>query len=293
VNRASTRMIEDPDAPSPEQPEAFIAYSTPAPDGPTQPFDRVGAVWRNKYWILLTAVAVAAITYAICSVVSKTYAASATVSVSLPPSQAAVSSGQAVTAVGDLASQYAQVTTLAPVIDKAAKSSGISASVLANSVSAGTISGENLISIRGEARDPAAAGLRANAVATALATYIGEQNASQATSYSRAIKNELKPLNKQITAVTARINSTSLSRSSQAVAESTLGTLLVQRGELESTVVQNNSSLANANVIARAGAGSIVSPKKKLYTLVALIVAALVAAQLSVTISQRRRIRPV
>jgi uncharacterized protein involved in exopolysaccharide biosynthesis len=286
-------MTEDPAPLSPEQTERFIAYANPAPDGPTPPFDRVGAVWRNKYWILLTAVAVAAITYAICSVVPKTYAASATVSVSLPPSQAAVSSGQAVTAVGDLASQYAQVTTLAPVIDQAAKSSGISASVLANSVSAGTISGENLISIRGEAGDPAAAGLRANAVATALATYIGEQNASQATSYSRAIKNELKPLNKQITAVTARINSTSLSRSSQAVAESTLGTLLVQRGELESTVVQNNSSLANANVIARAGAGSIVSPKKKLYTLVALVVAALVAAQLSVTISQRRRIRPV
>jgi capsular polysaccharide biosynthesis protein len=281
-------MTEDPDPRSPEQTETFIAFGTPAPDGPQQ-FDRVGAVWRNKHWILLTAVVVAAITFAICSVLPKSYAAAATVSVSLPPSQAAVSTGQGVTASGDLASQYAQVATLAPVIDKAAKSSGISASELTNSVSAGTINGENLISIRGEAPSPAAAGLRANAVAKALATYIGEQNASQATSYSGAVKNELKPLNKQIAAVTGRINGNSLSRSAQAVAESTLGTLLVQRGELESTVVQNNSSLANASVIARAGSGSIVSPKKKLYTLVALIVAALVAAQLSVTISQRRR----
>jgi capsular polysaccharide biosynthesis protein len=251
--------------------------------------DRVAILWRSKYWILLTAVVVAVITYIVSDAVPKTYSASATVSVTLPPSASATATGEAVAATGDLATQYADTATLGPILTLASKLSGISPSVLGSSTSAGTISGENLISIRGEASEGPASGARANAIAEALVQTVRAQNTAAIAAYSRSVDRELRPLNAQIAALDARLTNAKLNSASQASVEGTLSSLLIQRGSLESQIIQNESSQPTITLLSRAGDGSVIDPKPKLYALIALIVAVLVAGQLSITIRSYRR----
>jgi capsular polysaccharide biosynthesis protein len=251
--------------------------------------DRVGIVWRTKHWTLLVALAAAAVTFAVCTVIPKTYSASATVSITLPPSESLTASGQAVSAVGDLAAQYASLATLGPVVARASQKSGIAASTLADSVSSGTISGENLISIRGEAGTASGATGRANAIASALAYYVRSTSETQANGYARSVAAKLKPLNQQINSLTTEVSNPSLSQSARGVLESSLGPLLVQRGELESATLENTSSQPTAEFLAPAGAGAIVEPKRSLYTAVAFVLMLLIAAQLSISITQYRR----
>ena len=118
----------------------------------TPDVDRIAAIWRRKFQILLAGVVLAAVTFGVCHVVPKTFEASAIVRISLPPPSQAQISSQSVTAASDLAGQYSQLATLHPVLSSAAKRLGTTESVLGSSVSAGTVSGQNLISVRGQAR---------------------------------------------------------------------------------------------------------------------------------------------
>jgi capsular polysaccharide biosynthesis protein len=279
-----TQVEHDPPYEAPREAETSPAIRMDALD-----VDRVGVVWRNLPWILLIAVAAAAATFVVSSVVPKTYSASATVSITLPPSESATASGQGVTAVGDLASQYASLATIGPVVARASRESGIPGSTLSKSVSAGTISGENLISVRGEARTASGSTLRANSIAGSLAHYVNASSAAQATSYTQSVAAKLKPLDKQVSKLTQEVSNKSLSVTARSVLQSSLGTLLVQRGELESVTVENTSSQPTAEFLAPATGSSIIDPKRSLYTAVAFVVMLLIAGQLSVSIAQYRR----
>jgi capsular polysaccharide biosynthesis protein len=258
---------------------------------PTEPqeFDRVTTIWRAKFWIAAAAIVVAALTYAVCLVVPKTYESSATIRVSLPPSSQAAVSSASVTAAGSLAGQYAQTATLSPVLSAAARLIGTSEGVLSGSVSAGTISGENLIQVRAEAGSPSDAARRANAVAKALTNNITTSNAAQAAAYRKAAERQIAPLDAQIGSLRAAILNKAGSPGALSADQGMLGSLVVERGQLESTVVQNTTNLPAAEVFATAGPGSVAQPRSHLYTLVAFVVAALAAAQIAVTLASYRR----
>jgi capsular polysaccharide biosynthesis protein len=264
------------------------AYAGAIPEEPRE-IDRVATIWRAKFYIVGAAIVVAALTFGVCLVVPKTYQSSATVRVFLPPSSQASVSSASVTAAGSLAGQYAQTATLSPVLAAAANESGTSEGVLSGSVSAGTISGENLIQVRAEAGSPADAARRANAVATALTNNITLTNAAQAAAYRRAAQKEIAPIDAQIASLRQSILNKPGPQGALLADQGVLGSLMVQRGQLQSTVVQNTTNLPAAEVFATAGPGAKVQPRTVLYTLAALVVAALAAAQIAVALASYRR----
>jgi len=251
--------------------------------------DRIAAIWRRRYRILGAAIAVAIVTFAACEILPKTYSSSATISVSLPPQEQAAISGQGATAASSLASQYAQTATLGPVLAAAAPKSGTTASQLTNSVSAGTISGENLIAVRAEAPSPAAAALRANAVASALVANITASNSKQVSAYSHSVERALVPETAQINSLQAKIAHGHLRPAAMAADESELANLVLQRSQVSSVVVQNAATEPTVAVLAQAGSGTQVQPRTVLYTLVAFLVALLASGQIAVLIESYRR----
>jgi capsular polysaccharide biosynthesis protein len=251
--------------------------------------DRLATIWRAKFYIVIAAIVVAALTYEVCRVVPKTFQSSATVRISLPPSNASLMSSGGSTAAGSVAAQYVPTATLSPVLSAAAKLSHTPQSVLSSSVSAATISGENLIQVSAEAREPSVAATRANAVATALTNSIASGNSTQAAAYNASVQRQLAPLNAQIKSMRSAIGTTGASTATVSADQSVLSSLIVQRGQLQSAAVQNMSGEPTADVFAKAGPGSQVEPQPPLYTAVAFIVAALVAAQIAVAVASYRQ----
>lgn len=254
--------------------------------------DRMGAIWRSKLWILIGAIAVAAATYGVCRAVPKIFQASATVRVSLPPQSPSAISSQSVTASSDLAGQYAQLAKLAPVLDTASRHLGMSESALASVVSAGTVSGQNLISVQAQAHNAAAAGARANAVAAALADTITRGNRVQATTYSRAVARQLAPVNSEIRRARTAMVQDARSPVALASDETLLSNLLIQRSQVLSSVAEAAATQPSADVFAPAGAGSQVQPRPTLYTVVAFLVALVVLAQVAVAVRSHRAAGP-
>jgi capsular polysaccharide biosynthesis protein len=253
--------------------------------------DRVATIWRAKYLIGAAAILVAILTYGICLFVPRVYAASSTVEVSLPPPGAASLASQATTAAGDLAGQYAQLATLSPVLSIALKSAGTSEAVLANSVSAGTISGENLISVRAQAGSASAATRWANAVGAALTEKITSDNDAQVASYEQSVDKQLQPVNQQISSVTAAIATERPGSAALSPSQALLASLLTQRAQVLSASAQNAADVASASLVAPAGAGSQIQPRPTLYATVAFVVMLLAGAQIAVAVESYRRRR--
>jgi uncharacterized protein involved in exopolysaccharide biosynthesis len=250
--------------------------------------DRVAIIWRAKLRIAAFAVLVAALTFGICQVVPKTFSSAAIVRITLPPPSQAQISSQSVTAASDLAGQYSQLATLSPVLNAAAARSGTPEQVLASSVSAGTVGGQNLISVTAQARTPADSGTRASAVARALTTEVNRDNTSQATSYRNAVQKQLSPLDKQILGMRNALGRLRTTSRAAAADETVLANLLVQRQQVLSTIAQNAAAEPTADVVSSAGPGGQIQPRATLYTAVAFIVGLLLAAQLAVTVERFR-----
>lgn len=250
--------------------------------------DRFGVIWRARYRIIGASILIAIVTFVVAEVLPKTYQSSATVAISLPPQEQAALSSASITAVTSLAGQYADTATLGPVLNAAAPHSGTTATVLMNSISAGTISGENLISVRAQAPSPGAAALRANAVANALTENINNGNAAEAAAYTRTVTKALAPVTNQIKALQAQIARPGQSAAALAAAESQLDTLLTQRGTVLGDVIQGAAGEPTASVLAAATDGTQMEPRPVLYTLVALLVGLLVTCQIAVLVAWRR-----
>jgi capsular polysaccharide biosynthesis protein len=262
---------------------------------PPEPPSRGTVVWRARRLIVAVAVACAVLTLAVSSIVPATYSSSATVRVTLPPGLG--NTRDSVLASNDLASQYAQLVESTPVLADAAGHLGMSGGSLRAAVSAGTIADQNLISVNADAPSANESARRANALAEAFTRYLSQTNAGQTGSYAAGIDRRLRNLRSQINTAQAAmsraaqgLDAASQSRRAAANAafasqQSILGNLLGERQQLVSYLAQVAAAgQPEVAVVATADPGDKVQPRPALYALLALVVGALVTAQIALIV---------
>jgi capsular polysaccharide biosynthesis protein len=238
--------------------------------------DRLSLLWKYKWWISCTSLAVAVLTLVVSLLTPATYESSALVRVALPVTGSV--GHESIIASNDLARQYAELVASTPVITAAAQVLGIPPSTLRSDVSGGTLQDQNLIEVKAQASSPAEAVRRANAVAAALTSAIQSANSSQASAYEETVRKSLAPLDQAI--VSARAD---------AAQSGTLATLLAQRASLAAGLARDgNAGQPTVGVWSSAGSGRQIQPRVVLYTLVAALVALLAAGQLTVVLKGRR-----
>jgi capsular polysaccharide biosynthesis protein len=280
--------------PQPQQASRFTSRPAAVPAARSLNGDRdyrvsgVDAVWRAKWYILAAAILAGLAIGAASYLIPATYKSSATVRV-VAQSQAGVPSDQIVQASNDLASEYAQLGTSQPIVSAAASQLGMSTGDLQSKVSSGTVSGQNLVQISVQASSPGAAEKRTSAVASQFAAYVSGKNAQQAAQYAASVRAKLAPLDSAIAAARHDIATGGGNSATQIAKQSTLSDLLTQRQTaLSQLATATAAGQPLVEVFAPAGPGSKVSPKPVLYGIIAFVVVALVAAQLSTVILSRR-----
>lgn len=241
--------------------------------------ERGSVVWRAKWWILAAAVAAGIGTYFGSGSIPKSYEASAVVSVTSAPVSGGMS--DAVRASNDLASQYAQLVDSAPVLARAKAALGSDGGGLAGDVAAGTVAGQNLVSIRVDAGSRGAAQRRANAVAEAFVAYITGVNRARAEALITSVKEQLAANAAAVTAQQLKVLQ-SLAKGTAARTDiaGLLGTLGSQRQQLLADLVQNAAAAQpTVEVAVPADPGKKTQPRPVLYAVVAFFVAALVVGE--------------
>jgi capsular polysaccharide biosynthesis protein len=222
------------------------------PRGGPREFDRAATVWRDRKLILSFAALAAAIALLVSVLIPATYRSTATIRVAGQPVNGALS--DAVTGSNNLAKQYAEIVGSPVVESVAAKMLHVSPSSLRGGISAGTVNDQNLISIDAQASSADAAARRANAVANSFINYIRAANARQARELVRNLANASQ-----------------------------------HSGPVPASVAQ--AAAAAQPTVVTAGVaqpGDKVAPKPALYTLIALVVGALVTAQVVILLRRRQ-----
>ncbi len=254
-------------------------------------------MWRAKGVILLVASLAGAATLALCTVLPATYELTATVRVA---AQAGSTSQEAVLASNDLASQYAQLVTSGPVLRASEEDLSLAPGTLDSVTSGGTVGEQNLIAVSVRAPDAQEAGVRADAVAVNLVVELQRANRAQAQAYTERVEAQLAPLDRRIAAAREEVDLLTQQVAEGGTAGASAATILASRQSnlslLESqrdNVASNVAQVAavvqpSVSVWSGAGAGGQVQPKPLLYTVVAVIIAALVTAQLAVVVGTRR-----
>jgi capsular polysaccharide biosynthesis protein len=267
--------------------------------------DRVGALWRAKWWILGATLLVTLATFAIATLVPAVYASTAQVSLSAVPGGSAAPS-DLVTAGNDLAAQYAELVKSTPVLAAAAAQTGASVQQLRGHTSAGTPGSQNVIAITVQAASPSAAEREARSVASALVNYVGTTSSDQVAVYSKAVQNQLLPLNAEIAQASAAVDKASADLNGAAqstnpaqvsaasarltAAQSLLTTLTDRRAALEITAALQGTGLSpNAQLLGDASAAAKVQPRPVLYAGIAAVIALAVSIQIAIVAAERRR----
>lgn len=267
-----------------------IAYDDPPIARFLEPMtapSRWRAVWKARWLLIAAAIVAAGIAIAVSRVIPTRYSASAVVRVTLP--QSAGLSEQSVQAANTLASQYSQVATAGPIVERAAVTLGGDGRGLSGDVSASTVSSENLVQISARASTSAVAVARANAMATAFAEYLNAENLKTATASTRAAA-------KQLTRVQARLQSAGLKLDTElARRESGKALTVPQRAELDALQAEvasldslqqslltreQSSGTPSLKLFSPATTASKTQPRPLLYAIVAFIVVLLGAAQI-------------
>lgn len=256
--------------------------------------DRPSAIWRYKYAILTSAVAVGLIVAGVSSLLPPTYSASALVRVTAQASSG-ISPQEVALASNQLASQFAILANTADVKTEAAKQLSDGASGL--TVSATTVAGENLIQISTTADKQAKAEERVKAVSSAFVVYIASSSDARVAGFGLPLQPVLDDLQGQIDQ--ARADVTALSGASALSAEGQtlddriqrLSTLEARQYELQKEIALKAAVKPSVELVSTSGA-SKTSPKPLVYTVVAVVVALIVSAEIGVRVMQRRFRRP-
>jgi hypothetical protein len=240
-----------------------------------------GRGWRWwTLWIvglLELASLVAVGVYVVSDHLAATYQSSAIVQVSVQATDGI--SDPSVTAANDLASQFAQLASTAPVVSAAQAKLGDQGENLSGSVSAGTIAAQNLIRISVTGSSPALAQTRTTAVAAAFVTYVRRLNAKQAASYVGAVTAKLRPLDREIAAARKRL--TNANAVVQREATVLLSGLLSEQQSVLSSVAQSSASAQPyLQLVAPGGGATKVSPKPVLYAAVGFLAVLLLLGRL-------------
>jgi capsular polysaccharide biosynthesis protein len=268
-----------------ELPEVPQLTHAPVPPSPSSP-DRLGLLWRAKWVVLVVTALIAALTYGISSAMPAKYESSIVVRIAAQGGDNSASN-LAVQASNDLASQYAQLVTAAPPIMEAASKLHIGSGTLAASVSASTVAAQNLVKITAQAPSPEGASTRARQVAQAFRVYVGHLTRRQGNDYANAVSARLKPLDDNIAQTRRQLQTGTASERLESL--KILSNLLIQRQEFEASVAKSAASAQpTVQVLFSPSAGAKVSPKPKLYALIALIAGLILVSQIAITVLSRR-----
>ncbi|HWD73153.1 MAG TPA: hypothetical protein VG779_11565 [Actinomycetota bacterium] len=274
-----------------------VRRAVPEEVGPAP--DRWTLLWRAKVWIALATVVAGAGAYFASSRIAPSYQASSLVEVSAHP-QTGISPQDIATASNELAAQLAQLTRTAPVVGLAAQSLHDSAGAVGQHVVAAVLANQNLIQITAQNTTPKSTQARATAVAEALQGYLSTQGASAAGTPPAPTTTQLAAIDTQLAAAQA-----DAAKAEAAAATAYPGTVgiavaaqkaaFVQQLQLQRNTVAMQVEAADANatptvqVLGGASAAVKVQPRPTLYAGVTLVLAALLAGQISVFVGSRRR----
>ncbi len=228
---------------------------------------------------------VTVLVYGISSHLHATYQSSATFRV-VVPNVTGINDG-VVTAANDLASQYAQLATAAPVTLAAASKLGVSPRSLNGRVSAGTANATNVVQVVVTGSSAGAASAGATAVMNSLVAYIAQVDGAGATTYTANVQRYLTPVNDAIGTVGARMlhDSRPVERSVDATL---LASLVSQREQtLASQAKDAAAGQPTLQPVSPGGAATRVSPRPGLYAAIALVVALLICARIVYLASSR------
>jgi capsular polysaccharide biosynthesis protein len=279
-----------PTARSPEDstPQAGTRHNSPAAA------DALAALWRARLWIVVSVVAAVLGTGAVSASIPGVYESSVDVAVNLP-----ATSQQSLTATNLIAAQYALVVTLPPVVEPAAAALGISSAKLASRTSGGTVAGQNVIRVTVGWDSPTIARRATAAIGESLVRYIGADMRDRAASYANAVAAQLAPLDTQIADERARVaklrgaagRSPDTAQQSQiSAADLLINTLTERRAALViQAAVGSENQRAQAQALGTAAPAHKVAPQPLLYSLVAAVVALIVASQVALVIARRGR----
>jgi hypothetical protein len=236
--------------------------------------------------LIVIAALVAEAVYVVSDQVAARYQSSAIVRVSVQATSGI--SDPAVTAANDLASQFAQLASTAPVVDAAAAHLGNRETGLGSSVTAGTIAAQNLIRISVTGSSPAQAQKRTTTVAEAFVAYVNRIETRQATHYANAVTSKLGPLEREI--ATARQKLSSTNAEVQRNATVLLSALVGQERTVLNSVAQSSAAAQpDLQIVAPGGTATKVSPKPTLYAAVGFLATLLLLGRLLYIIGVRRR----
>jgi capsular polysaccharide biosynthesis protein len=223
---------------------------------------------------VLIAVVVAGVVYAGSKHLSATYQANASFVVEIPAEGGL--SDPTVTAANDIATQYAQLATAAPVLDAAAKTLKVNASTLSGKIQGSTISAQNIVQVTASATDPGRATAIAQAVDVALVEYIRQLESSTGAQFNAKANVLLAPLNAEITGLRTKIAGERLSR--RGPDESALQTLIAQQAsEISQLATDTAGSQPSLQVVSGGASASQIAPKPKEYAVIGLVVALILA----------------
>lgn len=251
---------------------------------------RLSVLWRAKWTIAACAVLAAVLAAAVASLPQTQYSAQATIRVSLPSTKGVPR--ELVLAQNDLAAQYALLASTQPVLEAAAKK--VNGQV--GTITATPVNGYNIVGITAVASSPAAAAKRASAVAESLVTYVADTQAAGLRAANETVAPQLQQLDTQIRTVQAsveRLQNKLEGTSAKDAASGAQQALLSSQLSLLGTLVANRTNFTAATRDAAAAAPRLTlldvpasgteEPKNQLvYGLVALLVGALGAAEITV-----------
>ena len=275
------------------QPEGGEPVSVP----PQATQTRWQAIWWARWVILAAAIIAAALAIGVSKLIPTRYSASAIVRVTLPTS--AGLSEQSVQAANDLASQYTQIATAAPVVEKAEASLGPAGAGLSSEISASTVSSENLVQITARGDSAEVAKDRANATAAAFAQQLNTENAQNAATAARASARQLEKVQSRLQKAQQRLDTVLAIRESggtlTAHERAAIDSLQSEVSSLEGLQQSLFSSQVSTGtptlkVFSPATGASKTQPRPSLYAIVAFIVVLLVAAQIATLVGTNRRV---
>jgi capsular polysaccharide biosynthesis protein len=235
-------------------------------------------------------VVVAAAVFVVSHRVPATYQSTADFRVTVPNQQGVNDS--VVTAANDIASQYAQLTSAAPVLAGAAATLRVPVATLSGEISGGTVNAENLVQVTASGASPAVAQSRAQAIVVAMVNYIDSIDAQQASMYSANAAKLLPSLDQELAGLTKMLSGASAS--AKATHSGAVATLLEQRQQLLDTLATSAAAGEPTLQIVSTGTGaSQVTPRPSLYALIAFVVALLIATRVGYLVDRRRSLGAV
>lgn len=232
------------------------------------------------------AVIVAVVTYAVSSAAPAAYKASSEVRVSVNENNGL--SQDSLQAANLATAQDVQLIPTDAVLAGPAAKLGTTPSALSGVISVGSVAQQNLVQISGSGSTPAQAQQRAAEVTAGFMQFTARDAKSQLSSYQKTLGGGIGTMTTGIDKLAKQLANARGSRAT--VLQTQIGSLSAEQQALRTQLATRQATgIPSVQLVEPAGLGNKVSPKPALYSVVALLVAAFVGAQLLALTERKRR----